>query len=57
VAVLAFPKMSGRRLQELAWQLEGTGTELCAASAVIDVAGPEDHVGSDQGHWCLLETG
>jgi hypothetical protein len=40
VAVLACPEMNGRRLRELAWQLEETGTDLCVASAVLDVAGP-----------------
>jgi exopolysaccharide biosynthesis polyprenyl glycosylphosphotransferase len=40
VAVLACPEMSGIRLRELAWQLEETGTDLCVAPALIDVAGP-----------------
>jgi exopolysaccharide biosynthesis polyprenyl glycosylphosphotransferase len=40
VAVLACPEMSGIRLRELAWELEGTGTDLCVAPALIDVAGP-----------------
>ena len=40
VAVLACPEMSGYRLRTLAWQLEKTGTDLCVAPALLDVAGP-----------------
>jgi exopolysaccharide biosynthesis polyprenyl glycosylphosphotransferase len=40
VAVLACPEMSGDRLRELAWALEKTGTDLCVAPALLDVAGP-----------------
>ncbi len=40
VAVLACPEMSGIRLRELAWELEKTGTDLCVAPALLDVAGP-----------------
>ena len=40
VAVLACPELNGTRLRELAWQLEKTGTDLCVAPAVLDVAGP-----------------
>jgi exopolysaccharide biosynthesis polyprenyl glycosylphosphotransferase len=40
VAVLACPEMDGTRLRELAWQLEKTGTDLCVAPALLDVAGP-----------------
>jgi exopolysaccharide biosynthesis polyprenyl glycosylphosphotransferase len=40
VAVLACPEMSGRRLRELAWELEKTDTDLCVAPALLDVAGP-----------------
>jgi len=40
VAVLACPEMSGVRLRDLAWQLEKTGTDLCVAPALLDVAGP-----------------
>jgi exopolysaccharide biosynthesis polyprenyl glycosylphosphotransferase len=32
--------MSGVRLRDLAWQLEKTGTDLCVAPALLDVAGP-----------------
>jgi exopolysaccharide biosynthesis polyprenyl glycosylphosphotransferase len=40
VAVLACPEMNGVRLRELAWELEETGTDLCVAPALMDVAGP-----------------
>jgi exopolysaccharide biosynthesis polyprenyl glycosylphosphotransferase len=40
VAVLACPEMSGARLRDLAWQLEKSGTDLCVAPALLDVAGP-----------------
>jgi exopolysaccharide biosynthesis polyprenyl glycosylphosphotransferase len=40
VAVLACPEMSGGRLRDLAWALEKTGTDLCVAPALLDVAGP-----------------
>jgi exopolysaccharide biosynthesis polyprenyl glycosylphosphotransferase len=40
VAVLACPEMSGVGLRELAWDLERTGTDLCVAPALLDVAGP-----------------
>ena len=40
VAVLTCPEMNGIRLRELGWALEKTGTELCVASALLDVAGP-----------------
>ena len=40
VAVLACPEMSGQRLRQLAWELEKTGTDLCVAPALLDVAGP-----------------
>jgi exopolysaccharide biosynthesis polyprenyl glycosylphosphotransferase len=40
VAVLACPEMSGIRLRELAWALEESGTDLCVAPALLDVAGP-----------------
>ena len=40
VAILACPEMDGTRLRELAWDLEKTGTEMCVASALLDVAGP-----------------
>jgi len=40
VAVLACPEMNGIRLRELAWELEANGTDLCVASALLDIAGP-----------------
>lgn len=40
VAVLACPEMTGLRLRELAWDLEKTGTDLCVAPTLLDVAGP-----------------
>ena len=40
VAVLACPEMAGSRLRQLAWDLEKTGTDLCVAPALLDVAGP-----------------
>ena len=40
VAVLACPEMAGDRLRRLAWELEKTGTDLCVAPALLDVAGP-----------------
>jgi exopolysaccharide biosynthesis polyprenyl glycosylphosphotransferase len=40
VAVLACPEMSGTALRTLAWQLEKTGTDLCVAPSLLDVAGP-----------------
>jgi exopolysaccharide biosynthesis polyprenyl glycosylphosphotransferase len=40
VAVLSCPEMDGMRLRELAWELEKTGTDLCVAPALLDVAGP-----------------
>jgi exopolysaccharide biosynthesis polyprenyl glycosylphosphotransferase len=39
VAVLSCPELSGMRLRELAWELEKTGTGLCVAPAVLDIAG------------------
>ena len=40
VAVLACREMIGDRLRDLAWSLERTGTGLCVAPALLDVAGP-----------------
>ena len=40
VAVLACPELNGVRLRELAWDLEQTGTDMCVAPALMDVAGP-----------------
>jgi exopolysaccharide biosynthesis polyprenyl glycosylphosphotransferase len=40
VAVLTCPEIDSTRLRELAWDLEKTGTDLCVAPALLDVAGP-----------------
>jgi exopolysaccharide biosynthesis polyprenyl glycosylphosphotransferase len=40
VAVLACAEMGTDRLRELAWTLEKTGTDLCVAPILLDVAGP-----------------
>ena len=40
VAVTACPEMDGIRLRSLAWELEKTGTDLCVAPRLLDVAGP-----------------
>jgi exopolysaccharide biosynthesis polyprenyl glycosylphosphotransferase len=40
VAVVAGHELNGLRLRELAWELEATGTDLCVAPALLDVAGP-----------------
>ena len=44
VAVLACPEMDGLRLRSLAWELEKTGTDLCVAPSLLDVAGPRTTV-------------
>lgn len=40
VAVLSCPEIDGVKLRLLAWELEKTGTDLCVAPALLDVAGP-----------------
>jgi len=40
VAVVSCPEMDGLTLRRLAWRLEKTGTDLCVAPALMDVAGP-----------------
>jgi exopolysaccharide biosynthesis polyprenyl glycosylphosphotransferase len=40
VAVLSCPEMDAVQLRALAWELEKTGTDLCLAPALLDVAGP-----------------
>jgi exopolysaccharide biosynthesis polyprenyl glycosylphosphotransferase len=40
VAVLSCPEIDGVKLRTLAWELEKTGTDLCVAPALLDVAGP-----------------
>jgi exopolysaccharide biosynthesis polyprenyl glycosylphosphotransferase len=44
VAVLSCPEMDGPKLRTLAWELEKTGTDLCVAPALLDVAGPRTTV-------------
>jgi len=44
VAVLACPEMNGVRLRTLAWALEKTGTDLCLAPALLDIAGPRTSI-------------
>lgn len=44
VAVLACSEMDGVRLRALAWELEKSGTDLCLAPALLDVAGPRTKV-------------
>lgn len=40
VAVVNCAEMDSSRLRELAWALEKTGTDLCVAPALLDIAGP-----------------
>lgn len=40
VAVVADRDLTRARLRNLAWELEVTGTDLCVAPALLDVAGP-----------------
>jgi exopolysaccharide biosynthesis polyprenyl glycosylphosphotransferase len=42
--VLSCPELSGMRLRELAWELEKSGTGLCVAPAVLDIAGPRTSI-------------
>jgi exopolysaccharide biosynthesis polyprenyl glycosylphosphotransferase len=44
VAVTADPYWTPRRLQQLAWDLEGTGAELVVAPVLMEVAGPRLNV-------------
>jgi exopolysaccharide biosynthesis polyprenyl glycosylphosphotransferase len=44
VAVLSSSEIDGRALRQLAWELEKTGTGLCVAPALLDVAGPRTTV-------------
>lgn len=70
VAVLACPEMSGIGLRDLAWDLEKSGTDLCVAPALLDVAGPRttiravaglpllhmDHPEFTGGRWVMKEA-
>ena len=49
VAVLSCPEMDGMKLRTLAWELEKTGTDLCVAPALLDVAGPRTTIRSTAG--------
>ena len=40
VAVLSSSELDGATLRQIAWGLEKTGTDLCVAPALLDVAGP-----------------
>ena len=40
VAVLSSSELDGAMLRQIAWGLEKTGTDLCVAPALLDVAGP-----------------
>jgi exopolysaccharide biosynthesis polyprenyl glycosylphosphotransferase len=40
VAVLPCKEIDAIRLRQLAWELERTGTDLCVAPSLLDVAGP-----------------
>jgi len=53
VAVLSCPEMDGLKLRSLAWQLEKTGTDLCVAPALLDVAGPRTTIRSTAGFTLL----
>lgn len=44
VAVLSCPEIDAVTLRTLAWELEKTGTDLCVAPALLDVAGPRTTV-------------
>ncbi len=48
VAVLSSSELDGATLRQIAWGLEKTGTELCVAPALLDVAGPADHDPADR---------
>jgi exopolysaccharide biosynthesis polyprenyl glycosylphosphotransferase len=44
VAVTACPEIDAVTLRGLAWELEKTGTDLCVAPSLLDVAGPRTTV-------------
>jgi exopolysaccharide biosynthesis polyprenyl glycosylphosphotransferase len=44
VAITADPYWTPRRLQQLAWRLEGSGAEMVVAPTLMEVAGPRLHV-------------
>jgi exopolysaccharide biosynthesis polyprenyl glycosylphosphotransferase len=49
VAVLSCNEIDGVTLRQLAWELEKTGTDLCVAPALLDVAGPRTTIRSTAG--------
>ena len=49
VAVLSCPEMDGMKLRTLAWELEKTGTDLCVAPSLLDVAGPRTTIRATAG--------
>jgi exopolysaccharide biosynthesis polyprenyl glycosylphosphotransferase len=49
VAVLSSSELDGVALRRLAWGLEKTGTALCVAPALLDVAGPRTSIRSTAG--------
>jgi exopolysaccharide biosynthesis polyprenyl glycosylphosphotransferase len=49
LAITADAYWTPQRLQRLAWELEGTGTQMVVAPMLMDVAGPRLHVSGVQG--------
>ena len=49
VSVAQTPGWSSRRLHHLAWDLEGTGTELVVDPGLMEIAGPRLHVAAVDG--------
>jgi exopolysaccharide biosynthesis polyprenyl glycosylphosphotransferase len=56
VAVAPAPGWSPRRLQQLAWDLEGTGTDLVVDPGLMEIAGPRLHVAPVDGFPLLQLT-
>jgi exopolysaccharide biosynthesis polyprenyl glycosylphosphotransferase len=44
VAITADPSWTPKRLQQLAWKLEGSGADMVVAPTLMEVAGPRLHV-------------
>lgn len=57
VSVSPTPGWSARRLQQLAWTLEATGTELAVDPRLMEVAGPRLHMATVDGLPRLLKGG
>lgn len=49
VSVAQIPGWSSKRLHHLAWDLEGTGTELVVDPGLMEIAGPRLHVAAIDG--------